>query len=394
MLKNEKIVCISYSTWEGPYTKSVVQLTSILSEQNKILFVEYPFTFKDIFTTLIGKQKAPVARMLGFKDRLVVKKTQSGSEVFTWVVPPVLPISFIRVEIIYQLLFSVNTLIYRLSVRKALKKLKMERPISLTAYNPIYGKAMIRKFNEKANIYYCYDGFTTNRLGKRILDIDENFSRRVDGIIVSSDFLKEQKLQFNKKVITVKNGVDFPLFNQSAKNKTYETRTRKIVGYIGSIDERFDIETYEYAVKKLPEYDFEIIGDLRNKNVMATLSKYPNVRILPPIDSSKVPLVLKNYDVAVIPYIANEFTKNVYPLKINEYLAVGVPVVATAFAKLPDFDGFASFVDTKEAFIKAIVREIVEDSQTNISRRIVFAEQNSWRKRAELFADAIFNFIS
>ena len=32
------------------------------------------------------------------------------------------------------------------------------------------------------------------------------------------------------------------------------------------------------------------------------------------------------------PFVKNDFTRGVYPLKINEYLAVGLPVVSTRFS--------------------------------------------------------------
>jgi hypothetical protein len=70
MIDNENIVCVSNTTWEGFYTKSTVQLLSLLAQQNKVLFVEYPFTWKDLLFTIIGKGRAPVARMLGLKKGL------------------------------------------------------------------------------------------------------------------------------------------------------------------------------------------------------------------------------------------------------------------------------------------------------------------------------------
>ena len=89
-----------------------------------------------------------------------------------------------------------------------------------------------------------------------------------------------------------------------------------------------------------------------------------------------------------------EYTKNIYPLKINEYLSVGVPVVLTTFASLPDFDGIVSFANDKEEFCKAIVDNIETDSPEKIKQRNKFAEKTSWENRAIEFETAIEKFMT
>jgi hypothetical protein len=59
---------------------------------------------------------------------------------------------------------------------------------------------------------------------------------------------------------------------------------------------------------------------------------------------------LAKYDLGIIPYKMNEVNRNIYPLKINEYLAVGVPVVMTAFADLTDFKSTVKAASSREFF--------------------------------------------
>jgi glycosyltransferase involved in cell wall biosynthesis len=130
-----------------------------------------------------------------------------------------------------------------------------------------------------------------------------------------------------------------------------------------------------------------------NKTVEQRLSGYPNVKFMPPVKPNEVPGLLQKCDVGLIPYICNEYSKNIYPLKINEYLSVGVPVVLTSFADLPEFNEIVSFTTGKESFCEAIVRAIESDNLENIMKRIQFAEMNSWENRAELFGDLIDKFL-
>lgn len=393
MLKNENIVCVSYTMWEGPYTKSVVQLMSLLARENKVLFIEYPFTIKDAIWSLLGKNDAPGKRILGLKSRLEVKKTNFESEVYNWVAPPVIPTNFIRNESLFRAINSLNVWIYRVALKRVLRRLKMSDIINVNAYNCYFGLPLIGKLKEKANIYYCYDGMVTDRHGNRALVLDEEFSRKVDGIIVTSDFLHQQKSEWNKHVSTVKNGVDFPVFSSAAKAHPSQSNRKKI-GYIGSVDQRFDIEKVEYAIRNLPQVDFEFVGDVRNQQVRDVLSVYSNVKFLPPVSPNSVPALLANCDAGMIPYIADEINKNVYPLKLNEYLAVGVPVVLTRFANLPEFEEIASFASTKEEFLQQLIDVISTDSDQKIVARIAFAKDNSWENRAQTFGEAISRIIS
>lgn len=393
MLSNENIVCVSNTTWEGFYTKSTVQILSLLAAKNKVLFVEYPFTIKDAFSAITGSGRAPYKRMLGLEKRLVLKQSTFVTPVYQLVLPPVLPVEFIKIESLYNLLFRINTFIYSRSVKKALKKLNMNSPVCINAYNAIYGDKLVGKLGEKLHVFYCYDGNDTRRYGKRADTADESFSRKADGIIVTSDFLAKPKLVFNNNVEVVKNGVDFGVFSKHSKSEVNSNSVRRKVGYIGSLDHRFDLETVEYTVQQLPEYDFEFVGDLMNKSIEPQLSKYANVTFKPPVKPDEVPALLRKCDVGLIPYTCTEYNKNVYPLKINEYLSVGVPVVLTSFAHLPEFEKIVRFTKGKEDFCSAIKQEIEADTSEKIKHRIEFAKSNSWESRAELFGNILEKYL-
>lgn len=392
MLQNENIVCISNTTWEGFYTKSTVQLLSLLAQQNRVLFVEYPFTVKDLIMTLLGKGRVPVKRMLGLNKRLVKQKSAFETDVYQLIIPPVLPAEFVKIAWLYKGLLKINAAIYVFAVKRALRKLKMQQPVCINAYNSVYGNNTIGRFGEKLHVYYYYDGPDTRRFGERAAIADQKFAGLADGVIVTSDFLANAMKPFNEKTAVVKNGVDFKMFNKKAKLAPNQSKTKKI-GYIGSIDHRFDYDTVAYAIQQLPDYEFEFVGDQMNKKVALELEKFPNVKFFPPVKPFEVPELLSKCDVGLIPYLCTEYTKNIYPLKINEYLSVGVPVVLTSFAHLPEFENHAVFTHSKEEFCRAIVTETETDSNLKIKERIRFAESNSWENRAKLFGDIIHEWI-
>lgn len=393
MIKNQQIVCISSTTWFGYYTKSTVQILERLAASNQVLFIEYPHTWKDIIMTWLGKQQGPqVGRMLGFSKRLTRIRTASDTDVYNLVPPPALPVYFLKNEKLFNWLFRYNAAGYLHSVQKAMKKLGITNPIVITAYHPIYGNAMLRKLNEKSHIYYCYDAVESWFYGKRIYEAERRYIESVDGIITTSDQLFEEKSQLNSNCYTVKNGVDFQLFEPHARTAIAD-RQRKKVGYIGSLDHRFDIDLVEYVVKQSPGFDFEFTGALLNPKVKDTLGQYPNVRFYPPVPSTEVPSLLASYDAGMIPYLCNEANKNIYPLKINEYLAVGVPLIMSNFASLPEFDHMVGTATSPEEFSNRLINEIKGDSLAKVAERINFARNNSWEARTEEFSRVLSYFI-
>lgn len=392
MLQGEDIICIANTSWFGNYAKSTVQILERLAKNNRVLFVEYPYTIKDIYATLRGKQNAPVKRMLGINKRLQLINTNVGSQVYNLVIPPGIPVFFLKNERLFNLFFPFNVLIYKLTLKWAMRKLGFKKPIAITAYNPIFGLSLLNKVGEKSHIYYCYDGVESVFFGKRIFAIENRFSELVKAIITTSDYLNAEKIKLNPNSFVVKNGVDFPVFKVFSKTEVY-LRKRKRVGFIGSLDPRFDIDTVEYAVSKLPDFDFEFTGDMRNEALKSRLQIFDNVRFAEPIKPNDVPELLATYDVGIIPYIVNEVNKNIYPLKINEYLAVGVPVVMTAFANLPDFEGLVSVATDKEDFVRKLIVETADDTPASIRQRVEFASGNSWEARTESFGSIIEKMI-
>lgn len=384
MIKGKDIICISYTTWEGEYTKSTVQLLSLLAKENNVVFIEYPRTVKDLVLGVLGKIKIPVARMLGLQKRVQTITADTGAEVKHVVMPAVLPTASVKNTMLLKLFYNWNTNMYRKQVLKIQKTYGLEKPIILTAFNPVYGLAMIGKLNEHMNIYYCYDGMDLNRNNQETIDKEKEFCKLVDGIITTSDYLNEEKKRYNRKSYVVKNGVDFDLFRPFSK-KTVTTKSRKKVGYTGSLDYRFDIDLVEYAVNELPDVVFEFTGGVLNPKVVDRLKSYDNVVFNPAVHASEVPALVSTFDVGIIPYVLSDINKNIYPLKINEYLAIGIPVVMTEFAKLNDFDGMVSVIHSKDDFVESIKREIALDSDERIAERVAFAKTNSWEDRAQQF---------
>jgi glycosyltransferase involved in cell wall biosynthesis len=332
--------------------------------------------------------------MLGISQPLRTLKTDTNGIVNVLTPPGVIPTNWISAPKTYDKLMQFNAELVEKRIKKALHKLQMTKNlIVINAFNPFFGNHLARTFNEKLLLYYCYDEISAaawaKNHGKRL---EELFIPKTDGVITTSTGLYNDKKQLHPHTFLVKNGVDFEAFNKGLqKSETFIDKKsfKKIVGYIGGIDFRMDLDLMKFAITSLPEYLFVFIGKVTKPEIQEQLSTFQNVEFLGPKSLKELPFYTADFDIGIIPFERNEFTQKIYPLKINEYFALGKPVVMTNFGDMSDFKNIASIVHSKTEFIEALKNELESDNEQKKQNRINIAKQNSWQNRAELLSEII-----
>jgi glycosyltransferase involved in cell wall biosynthesis len=383
MLDQRNLLCISNPTWEGDYAKTIVELMTVAAEKHKVLYVDYQFTIKDLLFAFLGKSNAPWKRMLGIESRLRRMELSEHHDVYVLTPPTILTINFLKDGWLYRRLLKLNSDIVARSIARALNKLKMNRDLILIdAFSPGMGLYNIGRFNETAHLYHCYDEIgAADWFGVHGADLERAYMPKVDGVICTSRGLYNTKKAYNKNTFLVQNGVNFDLFNQGFKDNISEEQ--KIIGYIGTIDDRMDYELLEKLFAEYPDWAFHFIGRCNYDKGKQILSEFPNVKLLGSMPVTSLPEALAAFHAGLIPFVKNDFTQGIYPLKINEYLAAGIPVILTRFSDLSEFENIASICDSPEAFSSALKKEVEEDTIQRRQERVAIAQRNSWSGRWE-----------
>ncbi|MGY4537479.1 glycosyltransferase involved in cell wall biosynthesis [Mucilaginibacter sp. UYNi724] len=384
MLSNRNILCISGTEWNGNYIKAVVELMKVLSTQNRVLFVENAYTFKDALAGVSDKDKIDFKKVFGLKVRIRTVKTDNGGMVYILFPPLVFPVNFLAEGMLFNNLLKFNAWLLRRVVKKALKKLNMQQElINFTSFNPGMGLMTGRTFGEKTLIYHCYDEIkgAPYWLARHGLRLEEGFLKMVDATIVTSQGLYDSKKGLTKQCFIVKNAVKVDLFKKGFNNSP--SPGKKVVGYIGTVDDRSDYDLLHHLFTSMPDAEFVFVGRILSERGLAILQKYPNVKIEGPKMPEQLPAYLQSFSVGIIPFVKDDFTKGIYPMKINEYLAAGLPVVSTAFGDITDFESLIKITDDKETFLQYVLSEIADDTPEKRMARLKTAENNTWDKRAE-----------
>ncbi|QTN39554.1 glycosyltransferase [Cryomorphaceae bacterium] len=379
------LLCLATPNWEGDYAKTIVEIMTELSQDFRILYVDYAFTFKDV---LKGHPDLPLERIKNKAQSLRALETKRGTEIHVLTPPAIWPINPLPAGPLYRFFLKQNNARIRRRVRWAMAELGMNDPLVVDAFNPAVGRYNTTSLGKGRWIYYCYDNIAAAPwLKKHGTYLEKEFIPLTDGVMTTSPGIQREKEPLHNRVGLVRNGVDFELFHSGFRDQALraDENAAPILGYIGSIDDRIDYQLLEALYQAMPQAEIHFVGRVMDEGLVASWRNRDRVVFHGAHPLEKLPEFLSTFSAALIPFVSNEFTKGIYPLKINEYLAAGVPVISTRFADLSDFETSVDLCEGHETFVQAVQSAVLEDDAEKRRRRAEVAQGNSWSARAETF---------
>ena len=162
---------------------------------------------------------------------------------------------------------------------------------------------------------------------------------------------------------------------------------RKIVGFHGGLNTgRVDEVLLEALLDAIPDATFLFVGYSNDPALVARLTARPNVVIHPAVPFTELPHVLKSFDVAIVPHAVNEHTRGNDLLKVNDYLASGVPIVSTDCSNVRRHGAAVQVADTHADFI-ARVRAVLAGAPHDPAPGLALAAAASWERTVPPLAD-------
>jgi len=174
----------------------------------------------------------------------------------------------------------------------------------------------------------------------------------------SSRLAADMELTGARRVMRIGNGVEWARFAEGAslpEPAALATLDRPRVLYLGSVAEWFDFDLLFQVARSLRQMSFPVVGPLRPELEHRRGEAPPNVHFLGARPYSEVPAWMSHSDLAVIPFVRNALTGAVDPVKLHEYLASGLPVVATPFSpELRAHGGAVRLAESPVEFAEAL----------------------------------------
>lgn len=221
--------------------------------------------------------------------------------------------------------------------------------------------------------------------------------RYSDSILVNTTYMKERMDRASGNISIVTNTSS--LLNEIAAGQTKEVLEKKeqhdnVIGYIGNIYERLDLELIEYTVANNPNSLFKFIGKEtwglnEGKVRFNNLLTYPNFIHIDHVPYHEVKMNIETFTVCIIPHIVDEFTLTQDSMKMYDFLSIGKPVVCTPIPPSDLLSDYVYIANDKEEFNKYINCAITEDISERSKERIELMKSNQWDSKAKQIYDII-----
>jgi glycosyltransferase involved in cell wall biosynthesis len=274
--------------------------------------------------------------------------------------------------------WNVRWLMWREGIRAPITWFTIPHPFSLA-----------KRLGECLTVYYCTDDYSAmpgvNREAVRAMD--DELTRKADVIFATAESLVELKRPLNANTYFSPHGVDTELFGRAQDPMQpipadVADLPHPIVGFFGLIEHWIDLELIDYLASRRPQWSFLMIG--RTAVPIEKLPQRPNIHFIGRRPYIDMPSYGKQFDVAIIPFLLSEVILHANPLKLREYLAMGVPVVAIS---TPEIDKFADIIETarsREEFLEKLDMVVARPPDpAAVERRLTRVASASWESRLQ-----------
>jgi len=241
-------------------------------------------------------------------------------------------------------------------------------------------------------VYDCHDlleGF--DDVSPDLLRAEGELMNAADFVVFSADSLRREHISRNPdlagKSIVLRNAVNPSAFDPVFGSEYGRSRRTATIGYVGSLNFWFDIETVKLAASRHPEWRFLLVGTLAESVQWNVLKEFSNVHLIGEVDYQDLPPLMSEFDVGMIPFLIQPLTMATNPIKLYEYFACGLPVVSSPLPEVQRYSGLVYLATTPVDFVRQLEVAVSENDRALRHKRRRVAEDESWRKRCEVLVD-------
>lgn len=214
----------------------------------------------------------------------------------------------------------------------------------------------------------------------RILD------ERADLIFTVSEALKK-RFPTHKRVSVIPNGVDVEPFQHPKSWQGFPLPKPPLLVYTGVIQERVDVDLLLWIAQQRPQYTILMVGPVWKTVKTDRLRSMPNIILAGFLPWQKLPSLLIQCTVGLVPHRSDPLVSTMNPLKVYEYIAAGIPVVAIHCQDFPDFHPGFTLVRSNQQFLDAVDRYVQQPPEPDTLQRLV--KPHSWSARLSVMWEKI-----
>lgn len=381
MITNRDFIVIGLQALDSRIGSNCINIAQEIARHNRVLYVNYPLDrltrFRERKDPLIQKR----IRVLNGKEPDLVQVSERMWNLYPRTMLE--SISQIPNNTIFDFLNRVNNKRFARQIKSAIDRLGFSNYFIFNDSDMFRGFYLKEMLSPELYVYYTRDNLIAVDFWKtQGIRIEAALMAKSDLVVANSTYLADHARQFNPHSYYVGQGCDVSLFDKKLIDRIPDDIKNipgPIIGYIGALFSlRLDIEVIEYIATQKPEWQVVLVGPEDEAFKNSRLHQISNVHFLGSKKMDELPFYLNAFDVAINPQLLNEVTIGNYPRKIDEYLAMGKPSVATRTKAMEVFEGYTYLAENKEEYVKLIEQALSENSPELEASRESFARSHTW----------------
>jgi glycosyltransferase involved in cell wall biosynthesis len=371
-VRGENIVCFA-KDWDGHPTSNT-HVMRLLARHNRVLWLE---------SVAMRAPRPGSSRDLRRMARRLAAAARGPRRVEgdLWVASPlVLPLPHSAWAA------ALNRRLLRCAVGRLCRRLGMER-FQVWTFLPTAGDHA-RALGGRPLVYYCVDDWahSPDHDGPRVAAAEARLCRAADVVFATSRVLTAEKRQWNPRTYHAPHGVDHTHFaralDPSLPVAPELARLRPpVLAVVGLLDWRIDAGLLAALADRRPDWSLALVGPPHAD--LGALATRPNVHLLGRLPYGCLPAVLKGCSVGLIPFVVDEYTRHIDPVKLREYLSAGLPVVTTALPEVAAIDPSCRIARGVDELIGAMEAALRDGGSEERRRRSRAMARETWEARIE-----------
>jgi hypothetical protein len=249
-------------------------------------------------------------------------------------------------------------------------------------------------------IYDCMDddaGHATGRRKEILTAAEQQLVQRSAVVFASSENLRRVLLarypDINHRLRLVRNAFGGSILQPCERTTIEGSNLAKIagpvkIGYIGTVGDWLDFGAMQRALERRDDIEIHLIGP---KTSMVRVPAHPRLIYRAAVRHEELPEVISKLDILTMPFVLNDLTRSVDPVKLYEYVNHGKPIVSVWYEEVDRFSPFVEFYTGTEGFGQALDQVIGSGLVPKYSdrQREEFLQENSWSSRTREIMEAL-----
>jgi teichuronic acid biosynthesis glycosyltransferase TuaH len=387
-IKNRDIVLFSFQPWNSDIAFNFKDMAYELARYNRVLFIDRARDRNTVLKTLLANKPAAPENppyLEEVMDHFWVLHPKSILESGNW--SPNYGL--------FDFFNRINNKRLAAEIKQSIRELGFKNSLFINDNDFFRGLYMKSLLPIREYVFYIRDFLTCQpffqKFGPRC---EMEMIRKADLVVANSAYLAHYAGQWNPNSVDIGQGCNLEDFVVDGRPEPADLKgiPRPIIGYCGAITAmRLDEGLLLHLAEALPGMSLVLVGGLDEQFEKSALRSRKNVFFLGNKKPEETPFYISQFTVCINPQLINPLTIGNYPRKIDEYLAAGKPVVATATQAMEMFRDYAHLCHNAKEYVDCIQRLVGdsrEHSEEKKNERRSFALAHSWENSIGALGDA------